>query len=118
MKRITILRLATGGALAAVAALAWTQAPQAPEATPAPAAVDPYKHKCGEIPEFPRKLAPESQKRAFERALRDYGTCIRLYVEERNAAMNAQRKTVQTYVDEYNKALAAYQAEKDAAAAK
>lgn len=118
MKQLPLVRLVTGVALATAAALAWSQAP-APQASPsaaAPAAADVPKPGCGDLPtEIPSRGAPDSRKRAFERQLRDYGTCIRTYVEERNAAIRTQQKAVQVYVDEYNKTLAAYQAEREAA---
>ena len=75
------------------------------------------KPACGDLPEMVTKSMPDSRKRAFERAMRDYGACLQTYVKERNAAISAQQKAVQGYIDGYNELLKKYQADKDAAEA-
>jgi len=97
-----LIASAFAGATPAVA-----QAPQAQDLFP--------KHTCGELPEFPRKLAPDSQRRSFERQLKEYGDCVRAYVEKSNAALNEQRKAVQGVIDAYNGHLTKWQAEREAA---
>jgi hypothetical protein len=103
-----VLRLSIAAALSAFAGLAMAQAPAAPAGSDVP------KPSCGELPaDMPTRASPDSRKRAFERAMREYGTCIRGYVEERNAAIRAQQKAVQVYIDAYNELLKKYQAERD-----
>ena len=107
MKTKTI-RLSIAVALTSLSGFAWSQAP-APADVPKPA--------CGDLPEMVTKSMPDSRKRAFERAMRDYGSCLQGYVKERNAAIAAQQKAVQAHIDGYNELLKKYQAEKDAAEA-
>ena len=111
MKKILGLTIAAAFAGHSAVALAQTPAaPAAAEVVPKPA--------CGDLPEMVRKTAPDSQKRFFERALREYGSCLQGYVKERNASIAAQQKAIQGYVDGYNQLLTKYQAEKEAAEAK
>ena len=111
MKKILVLTIAVG--FAGLSAVAMAQAPAAPAA----ADVIP-KPACGDLPEMVRKAAPDSQKRFFERSLREYGSCLQGYVKERNASITAQQKATQAYVDGYNQLLTKYTAEKEAAEAK
>lgn len=94
MKRFTLaatLILATSAAFA--------QAPAAP--APAP---DIAKPKCEPKPEFPGRLAmqSESRRKLFQREFNAYKDCMTNYVNERNAYGKASIDAANAAIAEYN----------------
>jgi hypothetical protein len=62
------------------------------------------KPKCEPKPEYPGRLAMQSdnRRRAFERDLKAYQECINAYLAERKAAMKAEEDAANTTITEYN----------------
>lgn len=93
--------------LAVAAALALTCGTLVAQ-TPAPAPAAPSAplptiegHKC-EKPEFPGKIAPESRIRKWSNDFRAYVDCLKAYIAERNAAIEANSKAAKSAVEEFN----------------
>ena len=65
------------------------------------------KHKCEPKPEYPGRLAMQSDNRrkAFERELKTYQDCINAYLAERKAAMKAEEDAANQTIAEYNDAM-------------
>jgi hypothetical protein len=100
--------LAVAAALALASGAAFAQSPAAPAAAGAPAATAPTAplptiapHKC-EKPEFPGKIAPETRIRKWSTDFRGYVDCLKVYIGERNAAIEANSKAAKAVVDEFN----------------
>jgi hypothetical protein len=88
-------------ALATLFALGSTlAAAQAPALTPAPVTVAPMD--CGATPENPGRLGSETQRRNFEKAFAAYDKCVRQYVEDRKAVIQANEAAAQKAVDNFN----------------
>ena len=103
----TVMFLAAAAFVAAPAALAQTAAP-APATASSPAvlpAID--AHKC-EKPEFPGKLAPETRIRKWSTDFRTYIDCLKAYIGERNATIEANSKAAKSAVDEFNSNVAEF----------
>jgi hypothetical protein len=68
------------------------------------AGADVPKPKCEPKPEYPGRLAMQSdnRRRAFERDLKTYQECINAYLAERKAAMKAEEDAANTTITEYN----------------
>ena len=80
----------------ATVAQAQTAAPAAaPTAQPVPA------HKCAK-PEFPGKLATERMVKAWSDNFRGYIDCLKGYIGDRNATIEANSKAAKEAVDEFN----------------
>lgn len=92
MKRIAVAVLLAS--LAAVPAAA--QAPAAASEVP--------KMKCEPKPEFPGRLAmqSDSRRRTYERELKGYQQCVTAYVEERKAVIKANESAAQAAIEEHN----------------
>ena len=58
-------------------------------------------HKC-EKPEFPGKIAPDTRIRKWSADFRLYVDCLKAYIAERNAAIEANSKAAKSAVDEFN----------------
>src|ERR1700675_3858786 len=57
---------------------------------------------CGPTPEYPGRLGSDTQKRTFDKAYRVFDKCVRQYVEDRKAAINANEAAAQKAVDDFN----------------
>ena len=91
MKRIVLATLlALGPAVAAA------------QATPAAAPAAVPALNCGPVPEYPGRLGSDNQKRTFDKAYRVYDKCVRQYVEDRKAAIQANEDAAKTAVDNFN----------------
>jgi len=90
-------------ALLATAPLApaLAQAPAMPAAPPVPS------HTCVK-PEFPGRVAPQPKLRRWQADFRAYLDCIKVYLGERNAAIDAQAVKAKAAVDEINASVAEY----------
>ena len=96
-------------AAACLAALLVT-APLAPALAqvPATSAVPPVpSHTCVK-PEFPGRVASESMLRRWQTDFRAYVDCMKAYLAERNAAIDAQAAKAKAAVDEINASVAEY----------
>ena len=63
------------------------------------------KHKCGDLPVWPGKMAAEAMRRAFETNIKNYGDCIRLYLDDRRASIKAHELVAKSLIEEYNDTL-------------
>jgi hypothetical protein len=88
-------------ALALGATMAAAQAP-APAAGSPP---DVPKAKCEPKPEYPGRNASANQRRNFDKELKDYGECTKVFVDARQAAARAHQSAAQAAIDEYNATL-------------
>ena len=61
------------------------------------------KHAC-EKPEVPSKFAMERDKdrTAFQRKLKDFETCVKAFIAERQEVITANNKAANAAIDEYN----------------
>ena len=62
-------------------------------------------HKCGPLPMWPGRSAPDSLKKLYEPQMKTYGDCMRLYIEERRAAIKANEAVARALIEDYNTAL-------------
>lgn len=62
------------------------------------------KPKCEPRPEFPGRLAVQSdmRRKQFEREMKAYKDCMTAYIDERKAAAAANANAVNAAIDEYN----------------
>jgi hypothetical protein len=63
------------------------------------------KHKCGELPTWPGKKAPDTQRARFENNMKTYGDCIRVYIDERRAVIKANEAVARAAIEDYNNVL-------------
>ena len=106
-------RIAIAAALLATAGLAFAQA----DAPKAAAPVDMPKAKCEPKPEYPGRLAMQSDLRrnSFTREINAYKTCMMAYVEEHKAQQAAHLTAANAAIQEYNDTMKKIAAEQDAA---
>lgn len=77
--------------------------------TPAtPAAPPPVPSHTCEKPEFPGRVAPEPKLRRWQTQFRAYVDCMKSYLAERNAVIEAQSTKAKAAVDEINAAVTEY----------
>ncbi len=83
-------------ALGATAALA--QAPAAPAAPAVPEA------KCEPKPVYPgaKAIQDDDKREAFTKVLKNYQDCVKAYVAERKAFIEASNAAIRTAVEEHN----------------
>ena len=90
-------------ALLAAAPLAPALA-QTPATPPAPSVPSPACAK----PEFPGRVAPQPKLRRWQTDFRAYIDCMKAYLAERNAAIDAQAAKAKAAVDEIGGSVAEY----------
>jgi hypothetical protein len=115
MKR-TVLAIAL--AMGATAALAQAPAAPAAPAVPAtPAAPDVPPAKCEPKPAYPglKALQDERKRETFQKDLKSYQDCIRTYVGDRKAAVDANNAAMRAAVEEHNAIMSKIRADQDAA---
>jgi len=115
MKR-TVLAIAL--AMGATAALAQAPAAPAAPAVPAtPAAPDVSPAKCEPKPAYPglKALQDERKRETFQKDLKSYQDCIRTYVGDRKAAVDANNAAMRAAVEEHNAIMSKIRADQDAA---
>ncbi|MFZ3321269.1 MAG: hypothetical protein WA190_02785 [Usitatibacter sp.] len=97
MKGITVF-----AALALCFAVPAVQAADAAPATPAAATVEPPK--CDPKPEYPGRLALQSDNRnkAFRLELDKYKDCVNAYLADRKAAVQANEAAANAIIADYN----------------
>lgn len=100
MKRIIL-----AASLALCAATAFAQAPEVP------------KHKCEPTPEYPGRLAMQSDTRLrlYEREVKAYQACMNKYLDERKVAMKANEENANAAIAEYNAVMKKLNADQEAA---
>ena len=71
---------------------------------PAAALADTPKVKCDPKPEYPGRLAMQSdtRKKSFEKELNAYKDCINAYLADRKVAMKAEEDAANAAIAEYN----------------
>jgi Spy/CpxP family protein refolding chaperone len=94
-------RIALAASLLLAASAAFAQAPAPAPARPAPEVPKP---KCEPKPEFPGRLAmtSDSRRRLFQREYKDYSDCMKAYVQDRQAASEANLAAGNAAVVEFN----------------
>ena len=105
-------RIALAAALAATCGLAFAQAP-----APATPAADVPKAKCEPKPEYPGRLAMQSDLRrnAFNRELKAYRECMLAFVDQQKAQQQAHLQAANAAIGEYNDTMKKIAAEQEAA---
>ena len=93
-------------------ALAGAALAQTPAAAPAPTAPLPSvaAHACTK-PEFPGKVAPQSRQKKWSDEFKAYVECLKTYLGERNATIEANSKAAKSAVDEFNTNVAEFNAQ-------
>jgi len=86
------------GAFLAVAGSPLAQAPAPAPSAPPPTIAAPACTK----PEFPGKVAPQSRQKKWSDEFKAYIECLKGYIGERNAAIEANSKAAKAAVDEFN----------------
>lgn len=102
-------QLALAATLLAAAGFAFAQAP----AAPAPV----EKPKCDPKPEYPGRLAMQSDLRrnSFTREITTYKTCMMAYVEAQKVEQQAHLSAANSAINEYNETMKKIAAEQEAA---
>jgi len=101
--RFLLPRTALAAASLVLAAHASAQAP-APAATPAPV-VNVAPPACEKPGIFPGRVAEQARVIKWANGMRAYSECLKAYVGERNAVIDANAKQAKSAVDEYNAAV-------------
>jgi hypothetical protein len=103
-------RIALAATLLATAGIALAQAPAAPS-------VDIPKPNCGTKPEYPGKLAMQSDLRrnSFKREIDAYKACMLGYVEEQKVRQASHLAAANAAIQEYNDTMKKIAAEQEAA---
>jgi hypothetical protein len=85
--------------LAAIAALSVS--------APALTLAEAPKSKCEPRPEYPGRLAMQSdtRKKAFENELNKYKDCVNAYLAERKAAMKSEEDAANAAISDYNEVM-------------
>src|SRR5215813_11031723 len=106
MKRLALTATAT---LLAASGIAFAQAPAAPAAAP----VD--KPKCDPKPEYPGRLAMQSDLRrnSFTREIKAYKDCMMAYVEAQKVQQQAHLQAANAAITDYNDTMKKIAAEQD-----
>lgn len=100
MKRIVL-----AAAVAACASLGPVQAADVPKA------------KCEPKPEYPGRLAMQSETRrnSFRKELEAYKNCVNAYVNEHKATMKAEEEAINAAITDYNETMKKIEADQKAA---
>ena len=95
----------------AATGLALAQAPAAPAAPDVP------KYSCDPKPEYPGKLAMQSDLRrnSFTREINAYKTCMMGYIEQRKVLSKSNLDAANAAIGEYNDTMKKIAAEQEAA---
>jgi hypothetical protein len=62
-------------------------------------------------PEFPGKVAPQARQKRWSDDFKVYIECLKTYIGERNAAIEANSKAAKAAVDEFNTNVAEFNAQ-------
>ncbi len=91
------------------AAIATAQTP-APAPAPATAVTVPAS-TCVKPAKYPGSKATEARKTAWQNDVKAWGDCVKVYVADLRAQIDARIKTANTTIEDYNTALKELQAE-------
>lgn len=80
-------------AFALISTAAWANEPAAPT----------NKHSCNK-PEFPGKLASDTQTKTFNRRFKDYGECMKKFIAEQTEVVRVATEAANGAINEYNAA--------------
>jgi hypothetical protein len=72
--------------------------------TPFAQVTDVPKHKCEPRPEYPGRLAMQSdiRRKTFDREVKAYQECMNKYLEDRKVVMKANEENANAAIAEYN----------------
>ena len=75
--------------------------------TPFAQVTDVPKHKCEPKPEYPGRLAMQSDSRRglYDREVKAYQACMNAYLDQRKAAMKANEENANAAIAEYNEVM-------------
>ncbi|MFC4158211.1 hypothetical protein [Chitinimonas lacunae] len=90
--------------LLALSATAFAADTPAPAADAAPAAASPAKHSCTKV-DHPGRLASETQVKTYTKRFKEYGECIKKFVDEQNKVSTGAMEAANTAINEYNEAV-------------
>jgi len=115
----TMKRTALALALAFCATSALAQAPAAP-AAPVPAAtpaISVTPAKCEPKPVYPgvKVMQDDKKREAFSLVLKNYQDCVKAYVAERKATVEANNAAIRAAVEEHNAVLTKFREDQEAA---
>ncbi len=81
-------------------------------------AADIAKSKCEPKPEYPGRLAMQSETRrqGFKRELETYKNCVNKYVDEHKVAMKAEEEAINAAINDYNETMKKIEADQKSAA--
>ena len=101
MKRITLAAMLAAFAMPALA-----------QSSP-----EPPKPKCEPKPEYPGRLAMQSdnRRRLFERELKTFKECMQGYIDQRKAAASAEADAGNRAIEDYNAVMKKINADQEAA---
>jgi len=102
---MTLVRLVVMSALLVGAGTANAQTP-----APAPAAAVP-KNTCAKPDHYPGRLASDNNKKAWQKEVKDWGECMKKYVADLQAGIDASIKTANASIEEYNAGVKEFQEE-------
>jgi hypothetical protein len=85
--------------------------------TPFAQVADVPKHKCEPKPEYPGRIALQSdtRRKLYEREVKAYQECMNKYLDERKAAMKANEDNANAAIVEYNAVMKKLNADQEAA---
>ena len=85
--------------------------------TPFAQVTDVPKHKCEPKPEYPGRLAMQSdtRRKIFDRDIKTYKDCMDGYLAERKVAMKANEENANAAIGEYNEVMKKINADQAAA---
>ena len=106
-------------ALAVGASAALAQAPAAPATPAATATPNVPAQKCEPKPAYPgvKAVQDDRKREIFQNEIKSYQDCIKAYVGERKAAVEANNAAIRSSVEEHNAVMAKIRVEQDAAKA-
>lgn len=78
---------------------------------------EPPKPKCEPKPEYPGRLAmqSESRRRLFERELKTFKECMQAYIDQRKVAASAEAAAGNAAIEDYNNVMKKINADQEAA---
>jgi hypothetical protein len=75
------------------------------------------KHKCEPKPEYPGRIAMQSdtRRKLFEREIKQYQECMNAYLDQRKTSMKANEENANAAIAEYNAVMKKLNSDQEAA---
>jgi hypothetical protein len=85
--------------------------------TPFAQVSDVPKHKCEPKPEYPGRIAMQSdtRRKLFEREIKQYQDCMNAYLDQRKTSMKANEENANAAIAEYNAVMKKLNSDQEAA---